>query len=120
MTPPPKKMDRQRGYVGLEEDRYGGMTAIGGLFKDAQVFGLIPETETGKGWSLAQVQRLHDQVGAEWDKYGLRVGNLPEALRARHARIHAAAIARAQALGWEPGLDVDSAMQSSTEPVLPS
>ena len=110
---------RDRRYVGVHNDLYGGMTAIGGIIKDAWVFGLIPETETCEGWQLAQIQMLHDRVGAEWDKYGLLVSHLPEELRERHARIHAQAVERARELGWVPGRDVDSEMTGSDEPVLP-
>jgi hypothetical protein len=93
------------------------MTAIGGLIKDAWVFGLIPATETGEGWTLAQIQMLHDRVAAEWDRYGLLVSFLPPELKERHARIHEEAIERAQALGWVPGLDVDSDMSDADKPV---
>jgi hypothetical protein len=110
---------RDRRYVGIHNDLHGGMTAMGGIIKDAWVFGLIPETETGEGWQLAQIQMLHDRVAAEWDKYGLLVRNLPPELGERHSRIHAEAIERARELGWEPGLDVDSAMGDSEGPVLP-
>lgn len=110
---------RDRRYVGIHNDLHGGMTAIGGIIKDAWVFGLIPETETGEGWPLAQIQMLHDRVGAEWDKYGLLVSHLPPELRERHERIHAAAVERARELGWVPGLDVDSEMTGGDDAVLP-
>lgn len=109
---------KDRRYVGLQQDMYGGMTPIGGLIKDAWVFGVLPETETCEGWTMPQFQVLHDRVGAEWDKYGLLVSHLPEELRAKHARIHNAAIERAKALGWVPGLDMDSEMTHSDQPVL--
>ncbi|TVP81878.1 hypothetical protein [Thioalkalivibrio sp.] len=110
---------RDRRYVGIHNDLHGGMTAMGGIIKDAWVFGLLPETETCEGWQLAQIQMLHDRVAAEWDKYGLLVRNLPTEFAERHSRIHAEAIERARELGWEPGLDVDSDMGESEEPVLP-
>lgn len=110
---------RDRRYVGIHNDRHGGMTAIGGIIKDAWVFGLIPETETCEGWQLPQIQLLHDRVSAEWDRHGLLVGNLPPELRERHERIHAGAVQRARDLGWIPGLDVDSEMADSDAPVLP-
>ncbi len=108
-----------RVYVGIDQDRYGGMTPIGGIIKDAWVFELIPETETCSGWRLADIQMLHDRVAKEWDRYGLLISHLPEPLKARHQRIHAHAIERARELGWEPGLDIDSAMAHGDEPVLP-
>jgi len=110
---------RDRRYVGIHNDLHGGMTAMGGIIKDAWVFGLIPETETGEGWQLAQIQMLHDRVAAEWDKYGLLVRNLPPELGERHSRIHTEAIERARELSWEPGLDVDSDMSDSEGSVLP-
>ncbi|TVP85798.1 MAG: hypothetical protein EA347_09620 [Thioalkalivibrio sp.] len=110
---------RNRRYVGIHNDLHGGMTPIGGVIKDAWVFGLIPETETCEGWQLAQIQILHDRVSAEWDKYGLLVRNLPPELQERHARIHDAAVAQARELGWVAGLDLDSEMSGSGDPVLP-
>ncbi len=114
----PESFTRDRRYVGIHNDLHGGMTAIGGIIKDAWVFELIPEAESCEGWQLAQIQILHDRVAAEWDKYGLRVTNLPPELRERHSRIHAEAIERARELGWQPGLDVDSEMGDSEAPVL--
>lgn len=111
--------NRDRVYVGIHNDLHGGMTPIGGIIKDAWVFGLLPETETAEGWRLADIQTLHDRVAREWDRYGLSINALPEELRDRHRRIHDAAILRARALGWEPGLDQDSAMSESNQPVLP-
>jgi len=110
---------RDRRYVGIHNDLHGGMTAIGGIIKDAWVFGLIPETETGEGWQLGQIQNLHDRVSAEWDKYGLLARNLPPELQERHARVHGAAVERAREFGWVAGLDLDSEMSGSEEPVLP-
>ena len=98
-------------YVGIHNDLHGGMTPIGGLIKDAWAFGLIPESETCEGWSTAQIQMLHDKVGAEWDKYGLLVSRLPDEIRARHERIHAAAVEKAKSMGWIPGYDCDPEME---------
>ncbi len=110
-------LNRDRRYVGIHNDLYGGMTALGGIIKDAWVFGLIPETETCEGWQLAQLQILHDKVAAEWDKYGLLVSQLPPELRERHERIHQQAVARARETDWVPGLDVDSDMADADNPV---
>ncbi|WP_006786072.1 hypothetical protein [Thiorhodospira sibirica] len=99
-------------YVGIHDDLYGGMTPIGGIIKDAWVFGLIPETESGAGWTAADMQKVYDQVSAAWAPYGHLVSQLPADLRERHARIHEAAIATAKAQGWEPGRDLDSEMES--------
>ena len=92
-------------YVGIDNDEYAGMTPIGGVIKDAWVFGIIPESETCEGWTTAGIQMLSDQVHEEWVKYGCLVSNLPPDLRERHARIHDAAIKRARELGWDPELD---------------
>lgn len=104
------KRSRTRQYVGVHNDMYGGMTPTGQLFRDAWVFGLLPETETGEGWDVSRVQQLHDQVAAEWDKYGLRVSNLPPELRERHERLYSEAIERARELGWVAGADIDREM----------
>lgn len=32
----------QKIYVGIDQDRYGGMTAMGAIIKDAWVFSLLP------------------------------------------------------------------------------
>lgn len=98
-------MDRL--YAGLFDDEYGGMTYLGQIVKDAWVFGVIPETETCKGWTPAQMQILYDKVSAEWEKYAHLPSRLPPALAERHMRIHNDAIARARALGWDAGLGDD-------------
>jgi hypothetical protein len=55
-------------YKGLDNDEYGGMTAIGTIIKDAWVFGILPETETCENWSFDRLQIIHDQTKKEWDK----------------------------------------------------
>ena len=98
-------MARPDKYVGIENDEHGGMTPIGGIIKDAWVFGLIPESETCEGWSTAEIQLLSDKVHEDWVKYGCLVSNLPPDLRERHGRIHDEAVKRARDLGWDPELD---------------
>lgn len=95
-------MNRERtdSYVGVDNDMFGGMTPIGKVIRDAWVFGLIPETETCKGWRKAGIDTLLQQVNDEWDKYGCLVRHLPEELAERHKRIHDAAIEKARAAGW--------------------
>jgi len=92
-----KKPDR---YVGIDEDINGGMTTIGKIIRDAWVFELIPETETCKGWNLAGIDALLQQVNTEWDKYGCLVSHLPADLRQRHQRIYDEAFNKARAAGW--------------------
>ncbi|MEQ6342344.1 MAG: hypothetical protein M3A44_12015 [Gammaproteobacteria bacterium] len=80
------------------------MTTIGGVIKDAWVFGIIPETETCEGWNLAQIQMIMDKVCQEWDHHGHLVKHLPEEMRQRHERIHTEAIRKARDAGWSPEL----------------
>ena len=101
------KAPAERTYVGIYDDQYGGMTSLGGLVKDAWVFGLLPETETCQGWTHGAMETLGQKVQAEWDKYGYRVNGLPDAIRQVHQRIHSEAIARARAQGWDPGSEED-------------
>ncbi len=93
-----------RVYAGLFDDKYGGMTNLGQIVKDAWVFGLIAETETCKGWTAGQMQALYDKVSVEWDKYVHLPSRLPPDLAERHTRIYNDAIARARALGWDATL----------------
>lgn len=87
-------------YIGIDEELNGGMTNIGRIIRDAWVFGLIPETETCKGWNHAGIDDLLQQVNAHWDRYGCLASQLPADLQARHHRIHAAALKEAKAAGW--------------------
>lgn len=93
-------MAKTQTYEGIDQDLHCGMTATGRLIRDAWVFGLLPETETCAGWTLSRINALLNQVNDEWDKYGCLASQLPEDLRERHHKIHAAAIERARAAGW--------------------
>jgi hypothetical protein len=93
-------MNKPQTYIGVDQDLNGGMTSIGKIIRDAWVFGLIPETETGEGWTLGQVDALLQQVNTEWDKHGCLVSQLPDDLSILHQRIHGAALRRAKAAGW--------------------
>jgi len=95
-------MSQDRRYVGIDQDPKGAMTPTGNIIRDAWVFGLIPETETGAGWTMAQVEILYDKVTAAWEPYGHLASRLPPDLRDRHARIYEAAIRRARGEGWDP------------------
>ncbi len=95
-------MADSKGYPGIFADRFGGMTDTGKIIRDAWVFGLIPESETCAGWSPSRIEKLWEQVDAEWARYGFRVANLPPALRERFDRIQADALARAREQGWDP------------------
>ncbi len=101
-------MSRQnKVYPGLEQDAHAGMSPTGNIVRDAQVFGLIPETETCIGWNVDRIEQLYDQVTLAWMPYGHLVSRLPDELRQRHQRIYTAAIAQARAAGWDPELPED-------------
>jgi hypothetical protein len=89
-------------YAGLDHDINGGMTMIGRMIRDAWVFGILPETETCKDWKMSQIDAIHQQVNAEWDKYGCLASKLPEDLREKHRRIYEEAIRQARSRGWDP------------------
>jgi hypothetical protein len=95
----------QQQYVGFDEDVYGGMTYIGGIIKNAWLFGILPEDQKCIGWTHGQIAAINEQVQAEWDKYGCMISNLPEDLKVKHKEINDRAIARAKELGWDPTLD---------------
>lgn len=97
-------MNKSRQYVGLEQDKYGGMTPTGTVIRDAWVFGLLPEGEGCAGWSYDRLQELYDQVSEAWMPYGHLASRLPPPLRERHQAIYDAALRRARELGWAPDL----------------
>ena len=92
-------------YPGIHNDRFGGMTDLGRIIRDAWVFGLLPQSETGEGWDHSQFDALYSRVHVAWEPYGHLASRLPPELRARHERIYAEAVQRARALGWSPDLD---------------
>jgi hypothetical protein len=94
-------------YPGILADVNGGLTPLGRTVMDAWVFGLLDETEACAGWGLGQMQDLLDKLHQAWEPYGHLPSRLPEELRARHTRIYEAAVARAQAAGWDPELGDD-------------
>ena len=97
-------MSEQRTYVGVLNDEYAGMTAIGRIVRDAWVFGLLPETETCAGWNMDRIQEIYDRVTEAWGPYGHLVSRLPPELRDRHARIYQEALRLARERGWDPDL----------------
>lgn len=97
----------QPNYPGLEADQRGGLTDAGRVIMDAQVFGLLAETETGAGWSMARLQNLAEQVNKAWESYGGLPSRLPEDFRRRHEQIYNAAVERARAIGWDDELQDD-------------
>jgi len=100
-------MPKPNKYIGINNDLHGGMTNIGKIIRDAWVFGLIPETETCKGWTVQGIDALLDKVNVEWDKYGCLVSCLPEDLFKRHQQIHNIALEKAKASGWSGEVETD-------------
>ena len=92
-------------YVGINNEKDGGMTASGKIIRDAWVFGFIPETETCEGWLMQGIEDLWGRVNAEWEKYGFQVNNLPDDLRERFMRIQTEALEKAKKAGWTPDDD---------------
>ena len=93
-------MTDPRRYAGIDKDEGGGMSPTAKIVRDAQVFGLIAENETCEGWMVHQIEALWEKVNAEWEKYGFRVGAMPQELQERYMAIQQAAMARARAGGW--------------------
>ena len=93
-------------YVGIHNDAYGGMTDTGKIIREAWVFGLIPEEETCEGWLAEGVEDLWRKVSNEWEQYGFLVSNLPDELKQKYLRIQREALARAQAAGWDPDMEM--------------
>ncbi len=102
MTPPGNPP-----YPGIFNEPHGGMTDTGKIIRDAWVFGILPETETCEGWPMPRLERLWEQVQAEWARYDFRVSALPPELRERFERIQAEALERARAAGWDPAAELD-------------
>jgi hypothetical protein len=92
-------------YPGLENEPLGGMSDVGRIVLDAQVFGLIPEDQQCGNWTYAEIQDLYDQVDKSWEPYAHLVSRLPTELQERHTRVYNAMIDRAKARGWDPELD---------------
>lgn len=93
-------------YPGLHQDKHG-LTQLGRIVLDGWLFGLIPETEDCRGWSLGRMQNLMEQVQGEWDKYANLPSRLPPPLLARHQQLYDGAISTARAKGWDPELGED-------------
>jgi hypothetical protein len=93
-------------YEGIHNDKWGGMTMLGNIVKEAWIFGILPETETCEGWTLGRMQNLYEQVSDARAKYGFRFADLPPEIQERHERIHREAMVRARELGWDPDADL--------------
>ncbi len=101
-------MRKPKPYVGLNNERYGGMSILGRMIRDAWVFGLLAEGETCEGWPMGAMDDLYNKVSTEWEKYGCLVSKLPEDLMAKHQRIHGAAFEAAKAAGWSGEIETQN------------
>jgi len=97
-------LSQHRIYPGIDQDKYGGMTDVGKIIRDAWLFGVLPETELCTQWDYGRLEALYDKVHLAWSKYGHMVSHLPPELLQRHAAIHQQAIDQAKILGWDPDL----------------
>ncbi len=94
-------------YCGIYDDKFGGLTALGNLIRDAWVFDILPESQTCKGWAIGAFEQLQDDLEAEKTKYGVSVRSWPEEIQARHFRIQDEAVKRAREHGWDPDADLE-------------
>jgi hypothetical protein len=98
---------RTHTYGGIDHEDHHGMTMTGRIIRDAWVFGLLPEGDGFGGKNAGDLQNLFEAVHKAWEPYGQLPSRLPLELAERHARIHAEAVERAKAMGWNAELDDD-------------
>ncbi|MCG2654157.1 MAG: hypothetical protein L6414_01680 [Hydrogenophaga sp.] len=98
---------RQQTYAGIDHEDHHGMTMTGRIIRDAWVFGLLPEGDGFGGKNAGDLSNLFEAVHKAWEPYGQLPSRLPTELAERHARIHATAVERAKAMGWNAELDDD-------------
>ncbi|WP_226463183.1 hypothetical protein [Hydrogenophaga taeniospiralis] len=98
---------RTQTYAGIDHEDHHGMTMTGRIIRDAWVFGIVPEGEGFAGKHAGDLQNLFEAVHKAWEPYGQLPSRLPPELAQRHARIHATAVERAKAMGWNAELDDD-------------
>ena len=98
---------RTHTYAGVDQEDNHGMTLTGRIIRDAWVFGLLSEGNNFAGKTAGDLQNLFEQVHQAWEPYGQLPSRLPPELAARHARIHAEAVASARAAGWSAELGDD-------------
>jgi len=103
----PDIMNDPRRYGGIHNDEGGGMSPTAKIVRDAWAFGLIPEDETCEGWMVHQIEALWEKVNAEWEKYGFRVGAMPQELQERYMALQKTAMARARAQGWSGAQELE-------------
>jgi hypothetical protein len=93
-------------YEGINNDKYGGMTQLGQIIKDAWAFELLDESETCEGWQLHKIEQLWDQVHKVKHKAGPSVSFWPKEIQERHKRINEQAMKIAREKGWNPNADI--------------
>jgi hypothetical protein len=98
---------RQQTYAGIDHEEHHGMTMTGRIIRDAWVFGILTEGDGFAGKSAGDLQNLFEAVHNAWEPYGQLPSRLPPDVAERHARIHAQAVKRANAMGWSADLDDD-------------
>jgi len=103
-------MSNKQGYVGLDIDlsQGDGITQIAKIVLDAQLFGLINEKETCKGWPSGKIQELYDQVAKAWEPFGNLPSRLPQDLREKHGKLYQPAITTTKQSGWNPDQDLEN------------
>ena len=97
----------EKTYPGLDEDLKLGMTSMAKIILDARVFGLIPDDETCKGWTVGGILALYDKTTRAWEPFGSLPSRLPEDLARRHRQIFDAAIKTAKENGWDPERELE-------------
>ena len=98
---------RTKTYAGIDHEEHNGMTMTGRIIRDAWVFGLLPEGDGFAGKHAGDLQNLFEAVHAAWAPYGQLPSRLPAEMAERHGRIHAEALQRAKAMGWDAELGDD-------------
>jgi len=100
-------MKQNQSYVGIDKDKYGGMSDIGKLIRDAWAFGLIPQSETCAGWDSSRLEQLWQQVNNQWVRFDFRVANLPTEIRDNYLLIQQLAVKKAKQAGWDAQRELD-------------
>jgi len=94
-------------YCGIDQDKNAGLTHLGRIVIDAWVFGILPETETCRGWSTSQMQNLYEKVHTAWEDYAHLPSRLPPELQQRHTLLYEQRILAAKRAGWDAELGDD-------------
>ncbi len=98
--------NKPRVYEGIHNDKFGGMTQLGQIIKDAWAFKILDESETCEGWPLHKIEAVWEKVHEAKRTAGVSVSFWPEDIRERHARIHEQAMEVAREKGWNPDTEI--------------